>query len=280
MSEFNDIAEEKPASLTKEDFIRFAAETILKDLARNIMDRHSEGVPLTSSPYKLAAASFGPNEKSVQDAILDKVRESKTIDSIHLEPGSLDKGLIAKFTIRLNPEDPPKIQGNLLSISGHAWNVLTWKHYAVEDEKLIEDEFVKLNMRVVSIRGLSTDNRESGAGIRQRFRALFRDFKFDTAALPAQLRDLLNRTSEERFSIPLCWTKQFVPAELAREFQDMYNDLAECQEQAGCFVVELYNGNADERDNRVATLKLIPRAPVSGVCVFEYLVEILHIDIY
>lgn len=280
MSEFNDIAEEKPASLTKEDFIRFSAQTILTGLARTIMHRYSEGVPLTSSPYKLAVASFGPNEKSVQDAILDKVRESKTIDSIHLESGSLEKGLVAKFTIRLNPEDPPKIQGNLLSISDHAWNVLTWKHYAVEEVQPVEDEFVKLNMRVVSIKGLSNDDRESGVGTRQRFRRMFHEFKFDTAALPAQLRDLLNRTSEDRFSIPLCWTKQFVPAELAREFQDMYNDLAECQEQAGCFVVELYNGDADERDNRVATLKLIPRTPVSGVCVFEYLVEILHIDIY
>ncbi|MDH2154152.1 hypothetical protein [Stenotrophomonas sp. GD03657] len=280
MSEFNDIAEEKPASFTKEDFAARAAQTILLGLARNIMDRHCEGVPLTSSPYNLAAAFFGPNEKSVQDAILDKVRESKTIDSIHLDPVSLEKGLTAKFTIRLNPEDPPKIQGNLLSIAGHAWNVLTWKHYAVEEEKLIEDEYVKLNMRVVSITGLSNDDRESGVATRQRFRRMFHEFKFDTAALPAQLRDLLNRTSEDRFNIPLCWTRQFVPAELAREFQDMYNDLAECQEQAGCFVVELYNGNAEERDNRVATLKLVPRVPVSGVCVFEYLVDILHIDTY
>lgn len=279
MSEFNDIAEEKPASLSKEDFIRFAAETILMDLARNIMDRHSEGVPLTSSPYKLSAAFFGPNV-AFQDAILEKVRESKTIDSIHPTPTNPDTSLIASFTVRLNPEDPPKIQGNLLSISGHAWNVLTWKHYTVEDEKLIEDEYAKLNMRVVSITGLSNDDRESGVATRQRFRRMFHEFKFDTAALPAQLRDLLNRTSEDRFNIPLCWTRQFVPAELAREFQDMYNDLAECQEQAGCFVVELYNGNAEERDNRVATLKLIPRAAVSGVCVFEYLVDILHIDSY
>lgn len=280
MSEFNDILSEKPAAYTAEAYIYDSAVVILTELARAIIDRFNERVPLASSPYRLDATQFQRGDAEMRGKILDEVRKVAAIDSIHVDMAVPAGPMVsASFVIRLKSEMDLQMSGNMLAIGDHAWNIITWKHYTVE-QALVEDAgYVKLNMRCINLKGLSNDDREGGVTLRHNFRRMIRGFQFDTANLPAQVRDLLNRKAEGRFNIPLFWTKQYVPQDQAREFQDLFNDLAECQEEVGHFVAELYNGDPEDRENRIATVRLIPRAPVTGVCVFEYMVEILHLDI-
>lgn len=254
------------------------ASKILEELARRAWDRYQDGVPMTSTPLKIQKFR-GPEASGKLDKdVMEKLIANSGVDTVELDTQLTDPSN-RSLSIRLKSDGSVRFESNRIHIGPVSWNVITWKRYDDQPtDDSVEVDYPKLNMRVVSIKGMSNEDRDIGTELRHHFRRMIGGFQFDVSDLPAQVRDLILGETNAQHNVPLAWTRQYVPQDQARSYQELFNDLAECREEAGHFIVELYLGDTDERDNRRATLRLTPRTPVQGVCVFEYLVEVLHID--
>lgn len=263
-----------------------AVDTIAKAVAERI-DVNGE-LPRTEI-VRIAIPVLTERANANHIQILELICENEGIDDCYVSrPFKIGETSLQKESADIynvifrspDTEDYVRVDGRNLHIGNVSWNMDTWERAVPGDADEEDVSYVKLKMKVVSTTGLADENGTVAAELRRNFRQMVSQFLFDTANLPSPLREVLNGTHDEgiRFTLPFVWTRQYVPQDMARRYQDLYNAIAEFPDQAGYFVVELYREGKEDTFDRVASVKLIPRGPVYGVCVFEYLVEVLHID--
>lgn len=113
---------------------------------------------------------------------------------------------------------------------------------------------------------------------RAEFRRLMAMGWLEFQRLPDGLREAL-RTCKPH-TAEMAWAQIRMPEEFARQFEGLYNSMQGNSSRVSSCVVELFDDpDRDRFDpfNKVAVVRLTPRRPVTGMLVYEFLLEPLMI---